>query len=179
MEKSNALHKLFMGLGWDPVKKSGFFGFGSEQDIDLDASCAMFAEDKKTLVDVVFFNNKKSKDNAILHSGDNLTGEGERDDEVISVYLPGINPQVHYLVFTITSYSGQTFNSIQNAFCRLVDTAGNKELARYTITGGGDYTGMIMAALYRKNDEWKMRAIGEKAQGRTVKDMLDPILAIL
>lgn len=175
-----SLSNVFMGLGWDAAQKKGFFGFmRSGDDIDLDASCVMIAEDASTLIDVVYFGNLHSKDGSVIHSGDNLTGEGEGDDEVINVNLKAVPPQVAYLVFTISSYRGQTFDTIQNAFCRLVDKSTNREIAKYEITGGGNYTGMIMAVLYRKNNEWKMRAIGEKAHSKTVGDLVDLIFKIL
>ena len=120
----------------------------------------------------------KSKDGSIIHSGDNLTGDGEGDDEVINVTLANVPAEVNYLVFTVSSYRGQTFNEVANAYCRLVDDSG-KEVARYTISGGGDYTAMIMAKLYRHNGEWKMQAVGESMRGKTVADMIAPITAIL
>ena len=171
-----------MGLGWDAIKSgSGFFGklLGGDKQIDLDASCVLF-DDNKNLVDVVYFGQLKSKDGSVRHSGDNLTGEGEGDDEVIHVQLDKVPAKVAYLVFTVSSYQGQSFNQIQNAYCRLVDQSTNKEIAKYTITGGGDYTGMIMASVYRKDGEWKMRAIGESiVKCKTVADTIDVILRIL
>ncbi|MBQ7617923.1 MAG: TerD family protein, partial [Desulfovibrio sp.] len=129
---------------------------------------------------VVYFGQLRSKDGAVVHSGDNLTGDGEGDDEVIAVDLKALPSKVHYLVFTISSYQGQSFDEIKNAFCRLVDETSKTELASFTITGGGDYTGMIMAALYRgKEGGWKMRAIGEKARAKTVQDLFAPIVRIL
>ena len=82
-----------------------------------------------------------------------------------------IPAQVQYLVFTVSSYRGQTFDQIANAFCRLVDANTNQELARYTISGGGSFTGLIMACIYRHNNEWKMRAIGESGQSTTAHDL--------
>ena len=177
-ESGKTLNKVFMGLGWDAVKKSGFLGrLMGGGDIDLDASCVLFSADKQPL-DVVYFGQLKSKDGSIIHSGDNRTGDGEGDDEVINVTLANIPAEVNYLVFTVSSYRGQTFNEVANAYCRLVDDSG-KEVARYTISGGGDYTAMIMAKLYRHNGEWKMQAVGESMRGKTVADMIGPIIAIL
>lgn len=177
-ESGKTLNKVFMGLGWDAVKKGGFLGrLAGGGDIDLDASCVLFSADKQPL-DVVYFGQLKSKDGSIIHSGDNLTGDGEGDDEVINVTLANVPAEVNYLVFTVSSYRGQTFNEVANAYCRLVDDSG-KEVARYTISGGGDYTAMIMAKLYRHNGEWKMQAVGESMRGKTVADMIGPISAIL
>lgn len=176
-ESGHTLNKVFMGLGWDAAKKGGFLGRLMGGNIDLDASCVLFSADKQ-LLDVVYFGQLKSKDGSIRHSGDNLTGAGEGDDEVIYVTLADIPAEVNYLVFTVNSYRGQSFNEVANAYCRLVDDR-NTEIARYTISGGGDYTAMIMAKLYRHNGEWKMQAVGESMRGRTVADMIGPITAIL
>ena len=177
-ESGKTLNKVFMGLGWDAVKKGGFRGrLVGGGDIDLDASCVLFSADKQPL-DVVYFGQLKSRDGSIIHSGDNLTGDGEGDDEVINVTLAKVPAEVNYLVFTVSSYRGQTFNEVADAYCRLVDDSG-KEVARYTISGGGDYTAMIMAKLYRHNGEWKMQAVGESMRGKTVADMIGPISAIL
>lgn len=171
-----ALTKAIMGLGWDAVQqKKGFLksmmGGGQAKSIDLDASCGLFSENKEP-VDVVWFGQLNSKDGSIVHSGDNLTGEGEGDDEQIIVDLQKVPAHVKYLVFTVNSFRGQTFNEVENAFCRLIDASTQKELARYTLTGGGNYTAMIMAKLYRHNNEWKMHALGEPTNGRVVEDLL-------
>ena len=174
LTKGNSLARVFMGLGWDMAAsgQGGFFKkmFGGNSNIDLDASCLLF-DSNKTLLDIVYFGNLLSSDGSIRHMGDNLTGEGEGDDEVIQVNLAQVPNAVAYLVFTVSSYRGQTFNQIANAFCRLVDMSTNTELARYTITGGGNYTGLIMACLYRHGGEWKMRAIGEFGQSKIAQDL--------
>jgi tellurium resistance protein TerZ len=173
------LTKVIMGLGWDPVKKKGFLGFGSKSTpIDLDASCAMFDENKDVL-DVIWFSQLKSKDGSIVHTGDNLTGEGEGDDEQIIVNLPKVPERAKYLVFTVNSFRGQTFNEVENAYCRIVDDSNQKELARYTLSGGGAHTAMIMAKLYRHQGEWKMHALGEPANGRVIEDLMPTMKATL
>jgi tellurium resistance protein TerZ len=169
-EAGGSLTKVIMGLGWDP-KKAG-------TAIDLDASCLLFDETKKIL-DCIWFNQLQSRDGSIRHTGDNLTGEGEGDDEQIIVDLSKIHPSVKYLVFTVNSYQGQTFNEVDNAFCRLVDANTNREIARYTLSGGGSQTAMIMAKVYRHNNEWKMHALGDPANGRVVMDLIPSITPIL
>ncbi|KZF09528.1 stress protein, partial [Rhodococcus sp. EPR-157] len=158
-----ALTVIRMGLGWDPVqapKKTSFFGGGGKGgNIDLDASAIMFAG--RNVADVVYYGQLKSKDSSILHQGDNLTGEGEGDDEVVNVDLTRVPPQVTAIVFTVTSYRGQTFEQIQNAFCRLVDDTNNTELARFTLQGGMPFTGLVMAKVYRDGGNWKLQALGE------------------
>lgn len=124
-----ALTTIRMGLGWDPVRNRGMFG-NRTPDIDLDASAVLFAD--QHLVDVCYFGQLASKDGSIRHQGDNLTGEGEGDDEVINVDLTRIPPHVTTVMFIVTSYKGHTFDKLSNAFCRLVDSTTNAELARYT-----------------------------------------------
>lgn len=178
-EAGSTLTKVVMGLGWDAVKKKGMFGlFSSSQSIDLDASCLLFDEAKNVL-DTIWFGQLKSKDGSVVHTGDNLTGEGEGDDEQIIVDLPRVPQNVKSMVFVVNSFRGQTFNEVENAFCRLVDMTSNKEIANYKLSGGGAHTAQIMAKVYRHNDEWKMHAIGEPTNGKTVRDLVPGILAFL
>jgi tellurium resistance protein TerZ len=135
----------------------------------------MFDESQK-IVDTVWFRQLKSKDGSVVHTGDNLTGEGEGDDEQIIVDLSRIPASVKSLVFTVNSFTGQTFDSIESAYCRMVDASNNKEIARYTLSGKGSHSAQIMAKLYRHNDEWKMHAIGENGFGRTIESLLPEII---
>jgi tellurium resistance protein TerZ len=185
-EAGGALTKVVMGLGWDAKqsdeKKGGLLGglfkvSSGEKSIDLDASCIMFAGDKP--VDAIFFGQLKSKDGSIVHSGDNRTGKGEGDDEQIVVDLSRVPENVTALVFTVNSFTGQTFDAVENAYCRLLDGGNQSEIARYTLTSQGSHTAQIMAKVYRHNGEWKMHAIGENATGRTINDLFKPIVPFL
>lgn len=174
-ESGGALSSVVMGLGWDVAEKKGFFGFGGgSQSIDLDASCLMFDENRN-LLDTVWFRQLKSKDGSIKHTGDNLTGDGDGDDEKIIVDLDKVPANVKSLVFTVNSFRGQTFAEVKNAFCRIVDQATNQEVARYNLSAQGDHSAQIMAKLYRHNGEWKMHAIGENGNGRTFQDLMPQI----
>ena len=182
-ESGSTLFQIKMGLGWDVAKpKMGIigaiFGGGQTENIDLDASCVLF-DAAKNMVDAIWFRQLRSKDGSIQHTGDNLTGEGEGDDESIIVDLTKVPANVQALVFTINSFRGQTFNQIDNAFCRLVNMNGDSEIARYTLTGGGNYTGYIMAKIYRHNGEWKMAALGEPSNGQTFQNMMSDIVKTL
>ncbi|MEU7763510.1 TerD family protein [Nocardia sp. NPDC049190] len=157
-KEGTALTFVKMGLGWDPVRSRGMFG-NRTVDIDLDASVILFADTNP--VDVAYYGQLISKDGSIRHQGDNLTGEGEGDDEVILVDLTRIPAHVTTLVFIVTSYKGHTFEQVQNAFCRLVDGVNNSELARYTLAGGMPFTAMAMAKLFRVGNDWKLQALGE------------------
>jgi tellurium resistance protein TerZ len=176
-EAGGALSRVTMGLGWDVAKSKGFFGFGGGKGeaVDLDASCVLFDETNRP-VDVVWFRQLKSKDGSITHTGDNRTGAGEGDDEQIVVDLRTVPANVKSLVFTVNSFTGQNFSTVQNAFCRLFDTGSNKEIARYDLSVQGSHTAQVMAKLYRHNGEWKMHAIGENGSGRTFDELL-PLIA--
>ena len=172
-EAGGALSRVTMGLGWDVAKSKGFFGFGggAGQPVDLDASVVMFDESNRP-VDVVWFRQLKSKDGSIVHTGDNRTGAGDGDDEQIIVDLRSVPPQVKSLMFTVNSFTGQNFSTVENAFCRIFDTNSGKEIARYDLSVQGSHTAQIMAKLYRHNGEWKMHAIGENGSGRTFDDLM-------
>ena len=175
-EVGGQLSSVVMGLGWDVAKKKGLFGlFGGSEDIDLDASCFMFDEDKE-LVDLVFFNHLNSEDGSVQHSGDNRTGEGDGDDEQIAVFLPAVPQHVKTLVFTVSNYTGQDFSRVENAYCRLVNGQTGEEIARYNLSAQGNHTAQIMAKVYRHNGEWKMHAIGENSQGATPDRIIPRIL---
>lgn len=174
LAKNTGLDKVVMGLGWDAAKPKGLmgrmFGGGSGGEIDLDASVLVY-DRNGSVVDAVWFRQLKGMNGAIRHSGDNRTGDGDGDDETISVDLASLPATVESLVFTVNSYTGQTFNAVDNAVCRLVDARGNTELCRYVLSDKGSHTGVIMAVLSRKSGAWEMRAVGEVLSGRTIKDM--------
>lgn len=177
-----ALTRVRMGLGWDsaaPVKR-GIFGRAKTTEIDLDAS-AIFYDAAGKALDVVWFNQLASKDGSTKHTGDNLTGAGDGDDETILVDLAGVSPAVAQIVFVISSYSQQTFDQVENAFCRLVDdsSAGSPEVARYQLTDSGTHTAMIMAKVSRDGAGWQFKAVGERAQGRTAQDLVAPAARFL
>jgi tellurium resistance protein TerZ len=174
-EAGGALSRITMGLGWDAIKKGGFFGFGSKtESVDLDASCVMFDESNRP-VDVVWFRQLKSRDGSIVHTGDNRTGAGDGDDEQIIVDLSRVPATVKSLVFTVNSFTGQNFSQVENAFCRIINASNQQEVARYDLSVQGSHTAQIMAKLYRHNGEWKMHAIGENASGRTFDDLMPVI----
>ncbi|ACY98731.1 MULTISPECIES: TerD family protein [Thermomonospora] len=173
-----ALTRVRMGLGWDPVVKRGLFGRSKTQPTDLDASCLLF-DASGNLVDAVWFRQLRSKDGAVQHTGDNLTGDGEGDDESIRVDLTALPGNVAQLVFTVNSFSGQDFSQIAGAFCRLVDESTGRELARYDLSGSGPHTAQIMAKVSREGSGWSMTAIGATATGRTFQHLLPVVTQYL
>jgi len=155
------LTAVAVGLGWDIRTTTG-------ADFDLDASAIATGEDKKVLSDkhFVFFNNLKSPEGSIEHTGDNLTGEGDGDDEVIHVDLAATPPTITNIFFPVSIYDAdgrsQSFGQVQNAFIRVVDRSNGKELARYDLSeDASTETAMVFGELYRNGAEWKFRAIGQ------------------
>lgn len=167
------LTRVRMGLGWDAVKKRGLFG-SKAQSIDLDASCLIF-DSAGQLVDQVWFSQLRSKDGAVVHTGDNRTGAGDGDDESIIVELGKLPGTVSTLAFTVNSFTGQDFSQIENAYCRLVDETNGVELARFDLSGSGQHTAQVMAKVSRDGLGWSMTAIGAITSGRTIHDLLPAV----
>jgi tellurium resistance protein TerZ len=164
-----------MGLGWKAAKRKGFLAKLTAKEIDLDASAVLFAE--KEAVDVVFFQHLVSDDGSVRHTGDNRVGGAGQggDDESVIVDLQRVPAHVDQIIFTVNSFTGQTFEEVENAFCRLLDETTGQELARYTLTGGGRHTAQIMAKMLRSGTGWQMAAIGSPADGRTFQDLMPAI----
>ncbi|TKG92291.1 TerD family protein [Puteibacter caeruleilacunae] len=167
LTKTNAgLNNILIGLGWDVNKYDG------ESDFDLDASGFILNASGKVRSDsdMVFFNNTTGANGAIIHTGDNRTGEGEGDDEQIKIDLGKIPSDVEKIAFSITIHDAaarnQNFGQVSNAFVRVVDDAKNEELLRYDL--GEDFsieTALIVGEIYKHNGEWKFAAIGSGYQG--------------
>ncbi|MBH0779590.1 TerD family protein [Nocardia bovistercoris] len=159
------LSRVRMGLGWDPATHG--------RDIDLDASVIAYDGNGKKLVNV-WFMKREAFNGVIRHSGDNLTGHGAGDDEVISVDLTALPPEVYALVFTVNSFAGHKFDQVGRAHCRLVDDHSDTELVRFELSKGEPMTGVFMCMIARGVDGWNMTALGEYAKGSTVRKMVDP-----
>ena len=167
LTKTNpGLTNVMVGLGWDTNKYDG----GS--DFDLDAAAFLLGENGKITqdTDFVFFNNKNHPSGAVNHMGDNLTGEGDGDDEQIKVDLSKVPANISKIDFTVTIYDAenrrQNFGQVSNAFIRIVNADSNEELIRYDL--GEDFsieTAVIAAELYRNGSEWKFNAIGSGFSG--------------
>ncbi|NEN78836.1 TerD family protein [Nocardioides zeae] len=168
-----SLTRVRMGLGWDAVVKKGFFR-SKQAEIDLDATAVLY-DARGAVVDQVWFQQLRSKDGSVVHTGDNRTGAGDGDDESIVVELGQLPAPVTSMVFVVNSFTGQDFTQIENAFCRLVDETNGEELARYDLTGSGTHTAQIMAKVTRDGAGWSMTAIGATATGRTFRDLLPAI----
>jgi tellurium resistance protein TerZ len=170
-EDGSALTKVRLGLGWDAAKR-GLFGGG---EIDLDASAVLLSASGQP-VDIVYFGQLGSKDGSVRHSGDNLTGAGDGDDEQIAVNLAAVPANVQSVVFVITSYSGQKFNSVKNVYARVVDTtASEKEVVRYNLAESDNTTANVIAKVSRQGSGWAFTAIGEYTNGKTAQQTLSVV----
>jgi tellurium resistance protein TerD len=160
-KQAPGLTRVTVGLGWDARTTDG-------QQFDLDASAIACGADGKVLSDqhFVFFNNLRTPEGAVEHSGDNLTGEGSGDDEQISVNLAAAPAELQKVVFPVSIYeaanAGQSFGQVRNAFIRVVNSSDNTELARYDLSeDASTETAMLFGELYRHGAEWKFRAVGQ------------------
>ncbi|MFD9486580.1 TerD family protein, partial [Streptomyces sp. NPDC059991] len=160
------LSQVKMGLGWEPAFRG--------KDIDLDASVIAYGPQRNHL-DSCYFGRLSILGGAVKHSGDNLTGEGAGDDEVIVVDLGRIPAEATGLVFTVNSFSGQKFTEVAKAYCRLMDAATGEELVRFDLTTAEPQTGVMMAKLIKQfSGEWEMTALGNFVKSRTVRGMVKP-----
>ncbi|MFI8188152.1 TerD family protein [Streptomyces sp. NPDC085946] len=160
------LSQVKMGLGWEPAYRG--------KDIDLDASVIAYGP-QRNHIDSCYFGKLQIVGGAIRHSGDNLTGEGGGDDEVITVDLGRLPQEVTGLVFTVNSFSGQKFTEVAKAYCRLLDATTGEELVRFDLTSAEPQTGVMMAKLIRQfSGEWDMTAMGDFVKSRTVRGMVKP-----
>lgn len=159
------LTEVIVGLGWDPRVTDG-------TEFDLDASVFVTGENGKVRNDAsfIFYNNKMSADGSIEHLGDNRSGQGDGDDEQVNVKLTGLSADVKKLVFAVTIYDAearkQSFGQVGNAYIRVLNKADGKEIARFDLSeDASTETAMIFGELYRHNDEFKFKAIGQGFAG--------------
>jgi len=160
-KEAPGLSAVVVGLGWDARTTTG-------QDFDLDASAIGVNASGQVASPshFVFFNNLQSPDGAIRHTGDNLTGEGEGDDEQIVLNLAGMPAEVDKIVFPVSIYDGegrgQSFGQVRNAFIRIVNQGDGSEIARFDLSeDASTETAMVFGEIYRNSGEWKFRAVGQ------------------
>ncbi|AAM84147.1 putative tellurium resistance protein [Yersinia pestis biovar Microtus str. 91001] len=164
-KEAPTMTNVLIGLGWDARSTDG-------QDFDLDASAFLLTANGKVRndADFIFYNNLKSSDGSVMHTGDNRTGEGEGDDESLKIKLPLIPADVDKIVFVVTIHDAQarrqSFGQVANAFIRLVNDDNGVEIARYDLSeDASTETAMLFGELYRHNAEWKFRAVGQGYAG--------------
>jgi tellurium resistance protein TerD len=164
-KEAPGLSVIIVGMGWDVRETPG-------ADFDLDASAFLVTESRKVRnpQDFIFYNNLKSADGSVQHTGDNRTGEGEGDDEAIQVHLLKIAPEIQSIVFTVTIHDAearkQNFGMVSNAFIRIMNVDDGKEIARFDLTEDmGDETAVIFGEVYRQGSDWKFKAVGQPFPG--------------
>lgn len=181
-QDGSGLKKIFMGLAWREASQTGGFLkrlFSSAQPIDLDSSVLCFDKNGNYMKDnTVWFRQTETFNDAIKHSGDNREGgNGKDDDERINIDLERLPANVQTLVFTVNSFTGQSFETVESARCRLVDAETNTEKASIDLTATGPHQGVIMAKIYRVGNGWEIKSIAEIGKGasRTFDDLLPQI----
>lgn len=164
-KEAPGIESVAVGLGWDTRATDG-------AEFDLDASCFMLGENGKVRSDsdFIFYNNLKSADGSVIHTGDNRTGEGDGDDETINVELFKVPANVTKMVFSATIHEAelrkQNFGMVQNAYIRIVNLKNGQEVARFDLSEeASTNTAMIFGELYKHNGEWKFKAIGQGFDG--------------
>lgn len=185
LEKSNGskLQYICVGLNWGAIEKKGFFGT-TKIAVDLDASCALFDANKRN-VDVVYFGNLRSKDSAVIHSGDDRTGDIDGDDgldnEVITLDFGHLDPSVTQVAFVLNSFQGQDFGTIPFASIRIYEGTPKKVtevFAKFDIAHDPNFAGhvsMVMGVFYKKNEEWKFNAIGEPTKDLNLQNTIKTV----
>ena len=185
---NTGLNKILVGLGWDPVQQKssggGFLsslfggGGGNTANIDCDASVILLKNDRLVdRSDVVYFGNLKGANGAVSHSGDNLTGAGDGDDEQVVIQLNSIPADYNRLIFVVNIYDAarrkQHFGMIQNAFIRVVNSSTNEEILKYNLSDNySNQTTLITGEIYRNDNEWKFAAIGTGTQDVSIGEVI-------
>ena len=164
-KEAPSMKKMLIGLGWDARATDG-------AAFDLDGSAFLLAASGKVRsdADFIFYNQTKSTDGSVEHAGDNRTGEGDGDDEVIIVQLDGVPADVEKIAVAVTIHDaearGQNFGQVSQAFIRCVNADTNEEVARFDLSEDASVeTAMIFGEIYRHNGEWKFKAIGQGFKG--------------
>ncbi|MBL0237907.1 MAG: tellurium resistance TerZ family protein [Saprospiraceae bacterium] len=186
LEKENGtkLQSICVGINWGAIEKKGWLGGVKKEAVDLDASCAIY-DDTKRLLEIVYFGNLRSKDNAIIHSGDYLTGDMGGDDgldnEVITLNFPMLNPSASHVAFILNSFRGHDFGTIPFASIRIYEgtpTRVSSVFATFDIANGANFAGhvsMVMGVFYKRNNEWKFNAIGEPTKDKKLEETVNTV----
>ncbi|WP_181700145.1 TerD family protein [Nocardia sp. GTS18] len=153
-----SLTHVTVGLGWDPAPPSGPFG-NTRKDIDLNVTALAFAGND--FVDAAFHEQLTSRDGALRHLGDSVTGDGDGDNEIITVDLTRVDAAISTIVFLVTCYTGQTFQQVVNGFCRVADSVAGVELVRVDLRSATSHTGFVLGKLHRTGSGWEFAMIGD------------------
>lgn len=177
-KEAPGLTNILVGLGWDPAKSGGLFKHTPSIDCDAFAVLLSNHSNKPAASDVVYFGNLRHSSGSVVHTGDNLTGDGDGDDEQILIYSDKIPKDVNRIVIGVNIYKGknknQTFGKIQNAFIRLVDRDKNIEVCRYNLSGSdySEFVTMVFGELYREGNSWAFKATGEGNDAGSISEFI-------
>lgn len=186
LQKSDGatLQSVCVGVNWGAIEKKGWLGGTSKEAVDLDASCILYDE-QKNMQDLVYFGQLKSKDGAVKHSGDDLTGDMSGDDgldnEVITLDFSKLGSNINYVAFVLNSYQGQDFGTIPFASIRIYEGTPSRVsevFATYNIAKGdsfGGHVAMVMGVFYKKNNEWKFNAVGEPTKDKKLEQTAETV----
>ncbi|MBG6236876.1 tellurium resistance protein TerZ [Pedobacter sp. CAN_A7] len=186
LEKSNGskLQSICVGINWGAIEKKNWLGIAKKEAVDLDASCALY-DDNKNAIDVIYFGSLTSKDGAVKHSGDDRTGDMGGDDgldnEVITLDFQRLNPSVNHVAFVLNSFQGQDFATIPFASIRIYEGSPKQVrevFATFDIANGKGFAGsvsMVMGVFYKRNGEWKFNAIGEPTKDRKLEETIKTV----
>lgn len=175
----DGLNKIMVGLGWDAVEgRRSFWGVTKEADIDCDAFAFLLRGGKVSKKDIVSYKNLRHSSKSVIHMGDNLTGEGDGDDEQIYIELSKVPADVDKIVIGVNIFCArqrkQHFGKIKNAFIRLVNNDSGQEMYRYDLSGDYDHkTAVIFGEVYRHNGEWKFTPIGEGTTDNSIEEVAE------
>lgn len=182
---NKGLSKIMVGLGWDPIEEKkggllgGLFGGGKGPEMDCDASVLMLNGNNKLLTNknLIYFGNLKSSCGSITHTGDNLTGEGDGDDEEVIVDLNRVPSNIDKLLFVVNIYDctrrKQDFGMVENAYIRILNMDTKEELIRYNLTENyAGKTALMVGEIYRHDNEWKFSAIGEGTHDTSLGEII-------
>ncbi len=185
-DNGNKLQNVCVGVNWGAIETKGFFGNKKVTAVDLDASCATFDENNNPL-EVIYFQNLKSRNGSVLHSGDDRVGDTGGDDgldnEVISVDFEKLDPSVSKIVFVLNSFQGQDFKIIPFAAIRIYEGTAkrvNEVFAKFDIANDISFAGsvsMVMGTFYKRNGEWKFNAIGESTKDKNLKSTIETVIS--
>ncbi|MDT3428217.1 stress response protein SCP2 [Paenibacillus forsythiae] len=174
------LMNIIVGLGWDPDGSEEVSGPEQRAEVDCDASALLLDADGKLTkrTNLVWFHNKQSACHSVVHSGDNLTGDGDGDDEQIRVNLIAVPSDVHRILIVVNIYDAvnrrQDFGMIRSAYIRVKNASGGAELVKYNLSDNySGFTALIGGELFRRGSEWGFAAIGEGSHAAHISQLAE------
>lgn len=183
-ENGTTLTQACVGINWGAIEKKSFFGGTSREAVDLDGSCILY-DSNKNATEVIYFGNLKSKNGAVRHSGDDLTGDVNGDDgldnEVITIDFSNLDANVEHVALVLNSYKGQDFGTIPFASIRIYEgtpTNVREVFAKYDIANDISFKGhvaMVMGVFYKRNNEWKFNAIGDPTKDKKLQETIETV----